>query len=482
MESMTISRAPVGPWLLRSRFIRSGFDQPTSQEGAGRFHDTKPQATMNASIFSIRCLLLAGSMSFFLPGITLAQLAAEDGRHDGVWIGNPGALRDSARESGVTLNASYMGEVAANVSGGDRRSARYTQQVEIESLLDMQRIADIQDARLQLALNYRDGRSLSQEVLHNQFSVQELYSYSQILRLSQFNWLQQFADKRVTVQVGWSPEGNDFARLPAFCKFQNFVVCGHSNAMTLNSGAINGPISQWGVRIKLWPVEHFYVNAGAYRNNIDGGTDGGFDMSFDHQGNFYPIEVGWVRGEGVLPGSIALGGYYNTGKTADVYYDVNRNPASVTGLPFLQHGGRHGGYVLGQQTLYQAERGNAARGLSIFGMAGIGDYATARFRHFAIAGALYQGPSSNRPEDFLSLMAAWSRTNPRLSRYQKERNPWLADPAPAQRWETVFELDYGFQLTPRWLLQPNVQYIVQPGGNDDRSNALVLGLHFAMKL
>jgi porin len=48
--------------------------------------------------------------------------------------------------------------------------------------------------------------------------------------------------------------------------------------------------------------------------------------------------------------------------------------------------------------------------------------------------------------------------------------------------EAVIEIDYGIQATPWLLLQPNLQYIAQPGGNEDRSDALVLGLHFAVKL
>jgi porin len=429
-----------------------------------------------------RMVLLACAMLFVLPGSALAESVAEDWRRWGTLTGDWTGLRNSGRESGVTINASYMGEAAASLSGRDRYAARYAQQIEVETLLDMERIADIKDARLQVTLNYRDGRSLSRDVLHNQFAVQELYSYSQILRLSQFNWLQHFADHRVTVQMGWSPLGNNFARLPNFCKFQSFAICGHSNAMTVNGGSINGPISQWGARVKLWPTEHFYVNAGVYRNNIDGGTDGGFDLSFDKDGHYYPLEIGWKRHEGAPRGSIAVGAYYNTVKTPDVYYDVNRDPAGVTQLPFLQHGGRRGGYLLGEQMIYQPDRGNAARGLSVMGITGVGDNATARFRRFAIAGALYQGPFASRPDDFLAFMVAWARTNPRLSQFQHDRNQLLPGSASVQRWETVIELDCGIQATPWLLLQPNLQYIVQPGGNDDRSDALVLGLHFAVKL
>jgi porin len=430
---------------------------------------------MNLRAAPARCarsLLLAVAISV-VPSIALAQTSADDWRYRASLTGDWGGLRSTARESGFTFNASYVGEAAGNLSGGDRRTALYAQQAEVETLIDMQRIAGIADARVQVTLNYRDGRSLSGEVLHNQFPVQELYSTAQILRLSQFNWLQYFADRRVVAQIGWSPLGNDFARLPIFCKFQNFGVCGHAYAMTVNSGAINGPISQWGARIKVWPTEHLYVNTGAYRNNPDGGTDGGFNLSFDHNGSYYPIEFGWVRREGAL---------YNTIRTTNVYYDINHNPAGLTGLPFLRSSGRHGGYVMGQQAIYQPEPGNPARALSIFGIAGVGDSATARFHNFANAGVLYQGPLAKRPDDFVSLMVAWAQTNPRLSQYQRERNGKAADSAAVQPWGTAIEFDCGFQATPWLLLQPNLQYIVQSGDNYNRRNAFVLGLHFAVTL
>lgn len=431
-----------------------------------------------------RTLLLAGATALIVPSISFAQSAADERSHRDALTADWSGLRNSARESGVTFNGSYMGEAAASLSGGDRHTARYAQQVELETLLDMERIADIDNARLQVTLNYRDGRSLSEEVLHNQFSTQEVFSTSsaQILRLSQFNWLEHFSNRRVTVQIGWSPLGNAFARLPGFCRFQSFVICGHSNAMTQNGGSINGPVSQWGARIKFWPTEHFYVNTGAYRNNLDGSTDRGFDLSFDHDGHYYPIELGWQRSEGAPRGSLALGAYYNTLDTPDVYDDVNHDPAGLTGLPFLQHGGRHGGYVMSEQVVHQPEPGNTARALSILGIAGVGDNATARFRRFAIAGAIYQGPFARRPDDFVSFMVAWAQTNPRLSQFQRDRKQVLPDSASVQRWETVMELDLGIHATPWLLLQPNLQYIVQPGGNADRSDALVLGLHFAVTL
>lgn len=61
----------------------------------------------------------------------------------------------------------------------------------------------------------------------------------------------------------------------------------------------------------------------------------------------------------------------------------------------------------------------------------------------------------------------------------------LGDPAieasrasgtPAHRAETVLELSYGWQLNDRLSLQPDVQYVINPGWKSDRPDALVIGL------
>ncbi|MGY1424777.1 carbohydrate porin [Lysobacter sp. A289] len=463
----------MAPPTDRIRTATTGI-QSIDTRGCGRSHRRRPALAM--AVCALLALCAAGT------GIPAHAQETTDWRERDTLSGDWGGARTRWNDAGVIFNAGYAAEVAGNLSGGDKRTARYTQQLELETLLDMERLAGIDDARVQITLNHRTGRSLSADVLHNQFSVQQLYTNAQILRLSQLNWLQHFDDGRLTVQLGWSPLGNDLARLDAFCKFQNVVICGHANAMTINSGAINGPVSQWGARIKYWPTDRFYINTGVYRNNPDGGTDDGFDLSLDNDGNFYPIELGWQRAPDRLEGLIAIGVYYNSATTPDVHTDIDDGPAGLTGQPFLQHGGRHGGYVMGRQVVYRPDPGNPDRGLSFGGIAGVGDSATARFRHFAIVGGLYRGPFASRPNDYAAFMVAWSPTNLRLMRYQQDRNRMVPGSVPVQHWETVIEVDYGIQATPWLLLQPNLQYIVQPGGNDDRSNALVLGLHMVIRL
>ena len=45
-----------------------------------------------------------------------------------------------------------------------------------------------------------------------------------------------------------------------------------------------------------------------------------------------------------------------------------------------------------------------------------------------------------------------------------------------QNAETLFELNYSIHLTNWFVFEPNVQYIVTPGGTGEIANAFVLGL------
>jgi carbohydrate-selective porin OprB len=48
--------------------------------------------------------------------------------------------------------------------------------------------------------------------------------------------------------------------------------------------------------------------------------------------------------------------------------------------------------------------------------------------------------------------------------------------------ETNVEIDYGLQVTGWLNLQPNVQFISNPGGNLDRERVTVIGIKTALTL
>ncbi|MDA5194449.1 carbohydrate porin [Govanella unica] len=424
--------------------------------------------------------LAIGGMLWLYTLPAMAQQASD-------WLSQPtmtgdwGGTRTQLQDDGINLRAHWTTESAGNVSGGLRQTARYTQQLDFGVDFDLDKLWGVPDAKIQVTVTDRRGRSLTNDALDNLFSVQELYGAGQNFRLAELNWQQDFLDHKVTIQLGWSPIGDDLARLAAFCNFQNGIICGHANAMTTNSGAHNFPTAQWGARVKVHITPTFYVQGGVYQNNPNAAnSDQGWNLSFKSDGVIVPVEVGWSTSpDNPLPGSLMLGAYYNSAATPDVLTDVNGFSAGLTGAAFLYRNGRSGGYFIVDKMVYREGPGSN-RGLTLGAMGGVGDSATAKFRYFWIVGGHYQGTFSGRDNDFVSFMVASARINPRLTRYQRDSDSVTPGAVPIQTYETVFEVDYGAKLGPWLTLRPNLQYIARPDGTGTIPNAFVIGLYTQM--
>ncbi len=401
------------------------------------------------------------------------------------WVrltGDWGGERTRLEKAGINLRAHFVTESAANPLGGEFQTARYTQQVDFGADLDLVRLIGLSGGTIQITLTDRVGRSLSADAIGNQFAVQELYGAGQNFRLAELNYKQDLFDQKVMLKFGWSPVGDDFAVVSTLCDFQNAVVCGHGNAMTINSGAQNFPTAEWGAAIKVRPTPKFYVATGVYQvNPNEGSSNEGFDLSFRSTGAFIPVELGWLPGQGTggLPGSYKIGWYYNSSPTPDVLTDVNGISAGLTDAPFVIRDGRSGAYVMADQMVYRQGSSNSGRRLWIGGMASTGDRETAEYDYFLGGGGVYH-PFSRRSDDFVSLLLAYAHTNPRLTTYQQDRNTVAPGSVGVQTFEGIFEIDYGVQVAPWLSVRPNLQYVINPGGTEKIPNALVAGLYTAV--
>lgn len=393
--------------------------------------------------------------------------------------GDWGGTRTRLQGRGINLRADFVTESAANPIGGKRQAIRYTQQIDFGADLDLNKLFGHSHGTVQITFTDRAGRSLSADAIGNQFAVQELYGAGQNFRLSELNYQQDFFANKITLEFGWSPVGDDFATLSILCDFQNVVVCGHANAMAVNSGAHNFPTGEWGAHIKVRPMPQFYVATGIYQvNPKEDDSDNGFDLSFHSTGAFFPVEFGWLtgRGSGGLPGTYKIGAYYNSSPAPDVLTDVNGFSAGLTGAPFAIRNGRWGAYGMADQMVYRPGP-DSDHGLRLGGVAGMGDRETAKYGYFLAGGGVYQGTFPGRDNDFVSFAVAYVRTNPRLTTFQEDRDTVAPGSVGIQRFESIVEVDYSLQLAPWFAIRPNLQYVINPGGTGKISNAFVIGLY-----
>ncbi len=392
--------------------------------------------------------------------------------------GNWGGARTSLEDEGITLRAHFTTESAANPVGGIRQTARYTQQVDFGADLDLGHLIDDQGGTIQITFTDRLGRSLSADAIGNQFAVQELYGAGQNFRLAELNYQQNLFAGKLTFELGWSPLGDYFISLPVFCYFQNGFICGHPSPMTTNSGAHNFPTGQWGARVRVSPTKQFYAQTGIYRVNPKAGnSDNGFDLSFSGTGALLPLEFGWLPGAaGKYPGIYKVGGYYDSSRTPDVRTDINGLSAGLTGEPFAMRNGRLGAYGMADQVI-ERDAADSHRFLRIGAIAGLGDRATSTYRDFFAAGGVRQGTFKHRDDDFIAILFAVARTNPRLTQYQEDRNVLAPGSVGVQTHEGIAEIDYKIQIAPWLSIRPNLQYVIRPGAAGRIPNAFVIGLY-----
>lgn len=125
-------------------------------------------------------------------------------------------------------------------------------------------------------------------------------------------------------------------------------------------------------------------------------------------------------------------------------------------------------YVLGEQLLHRSSDGTG--GLSGFARVGTAADAVNQLGLFLGGGLAYRGALYGRPDDVAGLGIAHARNGSPFLRGQREGG-MSTEPS-----ETVLELTYRAQLGRFFVVQPDLQWVMNPGMDPGVPNALVFGL------
>jgi porin len=126
---------------------------------------------------------------------------------------------------------------------------------------------------------------------------------------------------------------------------------------------------------------------------------------------------------------------------------------------------------------------DSARNASLFVRGGIAPSDRNLVSWYVDGGMAFKGLVPGRVEDILAFGVAHSKISKDAAALDWDTLVLNGPPYPVRKAETVFELNYTAQIAPWWWVQPDLQYIVRPGGHvpDPRdptravSNALVIG-------
>lgn len=404
--------------------------------------------------------------------------------------GDWGGLRPALAARGVTFTANYAGEVLGNVHGGIRRGAIYDALLNLAGDVEGVKSIGWNGANLHVAACYPHGASLSARDTGDLGTVSNLDAYDS-LRLYEA-WLEQsILSDRFSLRVGFLAADAEFGVMDLAAPFihSNF---GAVAVMADNFPMATYPYSSLGVRLRLQPAPGWSLLFGIYDGNPAPGvlpdpSPGAVPSNeFNHWGTHFALrrdegamlfaEIGWrlnpppkddkdqdaKSGPRPLAGSYKIGGVYHTDEFSDIGDVVagRETPRGVRGDSAL--------YLSGEQEFWR-KPGTKRDGLAAFARAAFAPGDRNLFQHNIEAGLVYAGLCQCDAHDHLALGASWLDISQDVASAQRRAR------LPVQDYEAVVELTYEYQVTPWCVLQPDVQWVIHPGGSSALADALVLG-------
>jgi porin len=338
--------------------------------------------------------------------------------------------------------------------------------VELSLFLDLDKIVSLSGGSIFASFSERWERSLSAEYIGNVFSTQQIFGF-QTYRVIDMSYQQKLFDDRVELRLGRFATTDDFLVSAYSCGFMSNAFCGNPFGILLDAPGITAYTGTWAALVKVKPTRRSYVMTGVYNGDpmIRKDKYHGVNLSI-HGPPFAIAEAGYqingLPGDSQLLGNYKLGAWYDDVQLANFRSGANTR-------------GSWGFYGLFDQVLVPLGSPGSNRGVGVFGSVTVApDSDIQQLPLFFTAGVSARGIFDARPRDTVGLAVASGYFSKELRRAQKSGQ--LPGPPGGQHYETVIELTYRLDfLKSAFFIQPDLQYIIQPGGTRHVDNALVLG-------
>ena len=373
--------------------------------------------------------------------------------------GDWGGARQRLTDWGLTPTITYSADIQGNPVGGFRKRIEYAGLLNIYLDFDLEKIFGLKRTKLVVSGFWALGNDLSKSALGNYFTVADDFN-GDYGGLYQLYLKTNFLEERLVLALGRMGIGDDFATVEASGSYVSDAMNPNPDSLGYNIPAfLSNPDAALGARFSVKPAETFYLAGGVYNADPESTRISRFtsniDFTFD-DGVILIAEAGFTP-----DGDEATGNAYKLG----VYYDSGEfDHFSKEGE---ERSGNYGFYALAQQTVY-GEPGNHDEGLTLWAGATLApDEDINTFPYFLSGGLLYEGLIPGRGGDVAAFGAAYGGLSSELE---------------GQDFEIVLEWTYACQVFPWLALQPDLQWIINPGGTGDIPDALVAGIQISLNL
>jgi porin len=441
---------------------------------------------------------LSGGPFGFLTGISKSE----------AMLGDMWGLRTALAKYGISFTLQEISEVLGNVTGGIHHAAAYDGLTQMGLQLETERAFGFHGGTFNVSALQIHGRNLSAD---NLLSLQTASGIEadRSTRLWELWYQQKFLDDdRFDIKVGQQSLDQEFMVNPNGAYLIN-TMFGWATVPSYDfpGGGPAYPLSALGVRARYHPIEPLTLMAGVFNGSPS--PNGGVCCSGNPQlqnrsGTNFSVHGGvlviaeaqfaypsagtmlYADRQEPLSRVYKVGAWYNSANFNDQRYDNTglslAAPAS-NGTPLARHG-NYGVYATADQMIW-LDPEESDRSINVFGRVLWAPQADRNLVTFSMnAGVTFHEPFIHRDNDTFSIGMGYSRVSSAAAALDRDTAVFSGTFVPRRGGETYFEMSYQYQVFPWWQLQPDLQYVINPGGGvanpDDPSkrigNEFILGL------
>jgi porin len=400
-------------------------------------------------------------------------------------LGDMGGLRTFLSKYGMTLNIEETSEVLGNVSGGIKEGADYDGLTQMDLQLDTEHALKLHGGTFNVSGLQIHGRDLSTDNLDTLQTASGIEA-DRSTRLWELWYDQKFLDEdKVDIKVGQQSLDQEFMVSQNAGLFVNTMFGWPMvPSADLPGGGPAYPLSALGVRARARATDSLTFLAGVF-NGSPVSNNSGDPQQRDATGTEFPLNGGALAiaevqfaypalGAMVSPddtnslsGVYKLGFWYDTESFADEEIDNTGEPLASpasTGVPLMHHG-NYAVYAVADQILW-VDQDDPDKALSVFVRPMGTPEENQNLIVFSVnAGLTLHDPIPLRDDDTVGIGMGYARVSGRAS--DADRDTGFFHPGTVNMVrsdETYLEATYQYQLTPWCQIQPDFQYVFNPGG------------------
>ena len=398
---------------------------------------------------------------------------------------DPGGVRSALHKVGISVGGAYVAEPFYNWGGFDEGG-------EYQGVLELYVNADMHKLGLWKGLCFHangfqiHGNSITAANIGSLMPVTSLEAVD-ATRLFEL-WVEQTIIKdKLKVRVGQLAADEQFILSEGGGFFINGTWGWPSiTAADMPNGGPAYPLATPGVSVAINPNDKWGFLVAVYNGdpapqcNKAGGdpqrcNPHGLDFELDDP-PLLMAEGGYTYNPDGLRGIIKVGGWNHFGDFEHQRFDSGGALIAVTGESGRPLDNNWGLYGIIDQLIWRVPGSEEPQGVGIFARF-IGAPKDRNLIDFYFDGGLtFSGMIPGRPNDMFAIGFAYTGISDDVGAFDVD----LGEPV-ARNYESLIEICYTFEIKKGWTIQPDFQYIWQPGGNvAGADDAIVVGARSAI--